>query len=138
MYFYVFYIKDYLVITTAILSYIYNYAWEYLITSAHTLILLLDLHNSLHNTLLGVLQSNHLHQNKHKLNSMNRYSKEDRVYPKTFPFYTQHLIWVNYKFVSQLYQPTLVSFSYLNSSRHNLVIELCRALQILFFLFTFI
>ena len=36
---------------------------------------------------------------------------------------------MNYKVVSQLYQPIFLSFSYLNSARHNLVIELCRALK---------
>ena len=51
----------------------------------------------------------------------------DRVQPKTSPFSTRHLIWVNYKVVSQLAQPIL-SFLHLNNARHNLVIELCLAL----------
>ena len=57
----------------------------------------------------------------------------DGVHPKTPPFSTSHLIWVNYKVVSQLSQPVFVSFLYLNSGRHNLVIELCRALNIYIF-----
>ena len=51
------------------------------------------------------------------------------VHPKMSPFSTCHLIWLNYKFVSQLFQPILLSFSYWNSSGHNLVTELCRALK---------
>ena len=55
---------------------------------------------------------------------------KDRVQPKTPPFSTRNLIWVNYKVVSPLSQPILLSFLYLNSARHNLVIILCRALKI--------
>ena len=58
-------------------------------------------------------------------------SVTDRVQPKTSPFSTRHLILLNYKGVSQLSQPILLSFSYLNSARQNLVIELCRAIEIL-------
>ena len=43
----------------------------------------------------------------------------DKVQPKTYPFSTRHLIWVNYKFVSQLYQPIFDSFSYLNIARQK-------------------
>ena len=50
----------------------------------------------------------------------------DVVQTKTSPFSTGHFIWVNYKVFSQLYHPILLQFSYLNSARHNLVIELCR------------
>ena len=50
----------------------------------------------------------------------------DVVQPKTSPFSTRHLILVKYNFLSQLYQPISLLFSYLNSERHNLVIELCR------------
>ena len=53
---------------------------------------------------------------------------KDGVQPKTPPFSTRHLIWVNYKVVSQWSQPILLSITYLNGARHNLVIELCRAL----------
>ena len=52
--------------------------------------------------------------------------KTDVVQLKTPPFSTRHLILVNYKVLSQLSQPIFLSFSYLNSARHNLVIELCR------------
>ena len=45
------------------------------------------------------------------------------------PLFLHYLIWVNYKVVSQLSQPIFLSFSYLNSTRHNLVIELCLALK---------
>ena len=40
------------------------------------------------------------------------------------PFYTRHLISVNYKVVSQLSQTIFLSFSYLDSVQHNLFIEL--------------
>ena len=50
----------------------------------------------------------------------------DGVQPKTSSFSTCHLIWVKYKFVSQLFQPIFLSFSYLNSARHFSVIEMCR------------
>ena len=49
------------------------------------------------------------------------------------PFSSHHLISVNYKVVSQLSQSISLSFSYLNIARHNLVIELCRALKIFYF-----
>ena len=49
----------------------------------------------------------------------------DMVQTKTPPFSTRHLIWVNYKVLSQLSQPISLLFSYLNSARHNIVIELC-------------
>ena len=45
---------------------------------------------------------------------------------------------MNYKVVSQLYQPIFLSFSYLNSAQHNLVIELCCALKRLFSKLTYI
>ena len=41
----------------------------------------------------------------------------DGVQPKTSPFSPHHLIWVNYKVVSQLSALIFVSFSYLNSSQ---------------------
>ena len=47
----------------------------------------------------------------------------DGVHPKTSPFSTNDIILVNYKVVSQLSQLIFISFSYLNSSRHNSVIE---------------
>ena len=50
----------------------------------------------------------------------------DVVQPKTSPFSTCHLIWVNYKVLSELSQPISLSNSHLNSARHNLVIEFCR------------
>ena len=46
------------------------------------------------------------------------------VQTKTSPFSTRRFILVNYKVLSQLYQP-IPPFSYLNSAQHNLVIELC-------------
>ena len=47
------------------------------------------------------------------------------------PLFIQfHLIWVHYKFVCQLSQPTFLSVLYLNSARHNVVIKLCWALKI--------
>ena len=49
----------------------------------------------------------------------------DVVQPKTPPFSTCHLIWVNCKVLSQLSQPIYLLFSYLNIARHNLVIGLC-------------
>ena len=58
----------------------------------------------------------------------------DRFHPKTTPFSTRHLILVNYEVLSQLYQPMSHLFSYLNSVRHNSVIELCRE-QIFFLWF---
>ena len=54
----------------------------------------------------------------------------DGVHPKTSPFSTPNLIWVNYKVLSQLSQLIFVLFLYLNSALHNLVIKLCRALNI--------
>ena len=72
-----------------------------------------------------------LGKNKSLAISNNIYqSSIDRFQPETSPFSTRYLIWVNYNVVSQLSQPTFVSFSYLNSVRHNLVIELCRTLKI--------
>ena len=53
-------------------------------------------------------------------------------HPKTSPFSTRHIICVNCEFLSQLYQPIYLAFSYLNGVRHNSDIELCRE-QILFF-----
>ena len=50
----------------------------------------------------------------------------DGVHPKTSLFSTRHLIWVNYKFISQLFQLIYISFLYSNSVRHFLGIELCR------------
>ena len=61
----------------------------------------------------------------------------DGVQPKTPPFSTRHLIWVNDKVVSQLFQPIYLSFLYLNSVGHNLVIELCCALKT-FLIFVYI
>ena len=55
----------------------------------------------------------------------------DGVQPKTPPISTRHLIWVNYKVLSKLSQLIFLSFSYLNNARHNVVIELCRALRML-------
>ena len=42
------------------------------------------------------------------------------------PFSINHLIWVNYKILSQLFQPIFLSCLYLHSARHISVIELCR------------
>ena len=50
----------------------------------------------------------------------------DGFQPKTSPFSIRHLILVIYKVVSQSSEPIFFSFSFLNSTRHNLVIELCR------------
>ena len=61
-----------------------------------------------------------------------------RVHPKTSPFSTRHPISANYKVVIQLSQPIFLSLSYLNSARHNLVIELCRALNVLKFIYGYI
>ena len=44
----------------------------------------------------------------------------------TSPFSTRYLILVSYEVLSQLYQPMSILFLYLNSERHNSVIELCR------------
>ena len=57
----------------------------------------------------------------------------DVVHPKTSPFSTRHLIWVKYKVLIQLYQLIFLSFSYLNSARHNLVIGLCREQLLIYF-----
>ena len=54
----------------------------------------------------------------------------NRVHPKTFPFSTRHLVFENYEVVSQLSQPMFLSFSYLNSVQHNIVIGFCHALKI--------
>ena len=59
----------------------------------------------------------------------------DEVEPDIYPFYTRHLIWVNYKVVSKLYQPIFISFSYLNSALYNSVFELCRELKVILFSF---
>ena len=56
----------------------------------------------------------------------------DRVHPKTSHFSTRHIILVNYKVVSQLFQLIFLSFSYLNSVRHFSVIELCLEISPLF------
>ena len=45
------------------------------------------------------------------------------------PFFTRHLILVNHKVVSPIYQLIFLSFSYLNRARHNSVFALCRELQ---------
>ena len=50
----------------------------------------------------------------------------DVVQPNTSRFSTRHLIWVNYKILSQLFQPIYLEFSYLNSVQHFSGIELCR------------
>ena len=52
----------------------------------------------------------------------------DRVHPNTSPFSTRHLIFLNYTYVSQLFQLIYLSFSYFNSVRHFSPIELCRDL----------
>ena len=57
----------------------------------------------------------------------------DGFHPKTSPFSTRHLIWVNYEVLSQLSQPMSILFSYLNSVRHNPTIELCRDQFFVFF-----
>ena len=57
------------------------------------------------------------------------YSIGDGFQPKTSPFSTYHLIRVNYKVLSQLSQSVFLFFSYFNSARHNLAIELCHALK---------
>ena len=49
----------------------------------------------------------------------------DGFQPKTSHFSTRHLIWVNNEVLSQLSQPMSLLFYYLNSVRHNSVIELC-------------
>ena len=41
---------------------------------------------------------------------MSLLSINDGVQPKTPPFSTRHIIWVNYKVVNQLFQPILLSF----------------------------
>ena len=51
----------------------------------------------------------------------------DGVHPKTHPFFTRHPVRVVYKVVSQFSEPNFLSFSCLNSARHNFVLELCRA-----------
>ena len=48
------------------------------------------------------------------------------VQPKPPPFSTRHLIWLNYKVVSQLFQLIYLAFSYLNIVRHFPGTELCR------------
>ena len=58
----------------------------------------------------------------------------DGVQPKSSHFYTRYIIEVNYKVVHYLSRPIFILFSYLNSTGHNVVIELCRALKIFFFL----
>ena len=50
----------------------------------------------------------------------------DMVQPKKSPFSTHHLIWVNYKVVSQLFQLIYLVFSYLNRVQHISGIELCQ------------
>ena len=62
----------------------------------------------------------------------------DGVQPKTSPFSTRHLIWVNYKVVSKLSQPIFISFSYLNRAQHNSVIELCCALKMFWFFYSYL
>ena len=52
----------------------------------------------------------------------------DRVQPKTSPFSTCHIIWVNYKVGSQSFQLIYLSLSYLNGVRHFSFIEVCRDL----------
>ena len=52
-----------------------------------------------------------------------------RFQPKTFPFSTHDIIWVNYQFISQRSQIIFLSFSYLNSARQISIIELCRELS---------
>ena len=54
----------------------------------------------------------------------------DLFQPKTDLFSTRALICVHFKTVHYFSQPILfILFSYLNISRYNLVIELCRALK---------
>ena len=54
------------------------------------------------------------------------------VQPNNSPFSTHHLISVNYKVLSQFYQPISILFLYVDSARHNLVTELCRDQLFLF------
>ena len=56
-------------------------------------------------------------------------SIQDRVQTKTSPFSARHIIWVNSKVVSQLSQLIFRSCLYLNTTRHNLFIELFHALK---------
>ena len=54
------------------------------------------------------------------------------------PFFTRHLILVNYAFLSQFSQPMSILFSYLKTVRHNSVIDLfCDQEQLLFFMVSF-
>ena len=48
------------------------------------------------------------------------------VQTKASPFSIRHIIWVNYKVLSQLSQPIYLEFSYLNILRHFSDVELCR------------
>ena len=58
------------------------------------------------------------------------YSTYDLVQPKTSTFSTHALIRVHFKVVHWFYQPIFILFSHLNGALHNLVIELCSALEI--------
>ena len=51
------------------------------------------------------------------------------VHPNMSPFSTRDLIWVNYQVLSEICQLIFLSFSYLNSARHNSVVEFCRELN---------
>ena len=51
------------------------------------------------------------------------YTLYDEVQPKTYPFSTRHLIWVNYKVVSQLFQIMYLACLYINSARPFSYIE---------------
>ena len=58
----------------------------------------------------------------------------DGFQPKTSPFSTCHLIWVNHEVLIQLSPPMSILFSYLNNVRQNSVIELCLENIFCFFL----
>ena len=62
--------------------------------------------------------------------SQRRWQITDWVQPKTSPFSTRHIHSMNYKVLSKLSQPIPLLFSYLNSARHNSVIELRLALKV--------
>ena len=61
----------------------------------------------------------------------------DGFQTKTPPFYTRHLIRVDYKVLSQLFQLIHLEFSYLNIARHFSGIGLCHENFILLFFIRF-
>ena len=83
-------------------------------------------------TSLSVVDNRFYHNNA---DSMQPYITliTDGIQTNTSPFYTHHLIRVNYKVVSKLFQLIYLEFSYLNSVRHFSCIELCREKLLLFF-----